>query len=156
MKDAAAQSVDALLAHLAQTREPPPAMPPLGWHRGVCVDVVLGGPVQTVMGPRPTVRFVFELEAERLPGYRWIVGRTFDCLFFRTSPLRLFLEGWQGYPYEDGLSFEDHYLGLDGEFRLVAANGRAYPVIARPRQRGRPVRPDGFFIRAKYRPEKKS
>lgn len=110
----------------------------------------MGEPVPTHMGPRPTVTFVFELESERVPGYRWIVSRSFECLFFRTSPLRLFVEAWQGYPYEDGLSFEDHYLGKDGTFRLVPAGGYAYPVLARPRV-GPPVRPDGFYIRRKYR-----
>lgn len=123
--------------------------PPAGWYRGVCVDVQAGR----------LVTFVWEVEVERQPGYRWIVARQFEPTLAPGSELRLFLELWQNHRFsprtlQRGLPAEPAYLGRQALLFLAPSSEGPYldvlSAVAPPRSLP-PLVPDGFYVRKKHR-----
>lgn len=69
---------------------------PAGVHQGVCVDCVDLGTVESSFGPREMLKIVWELEALRSNGYRFLIQRRFTASLHKQSSLHKLLKTWFG------------------------------------------------------------
>ena len=140
--------------------------PPIGWQRAVCDDVHDLGVIETKFGLKHQVEFLWELEARREDGRRWLVSRRFNPSLGDTSTLRKFLEVWQGYAFtrdelKAGVALAARYVGRDGLLLLEAhvneETGRTYVRVLAgyplPVKAAR-VRREGTYIRKAWRKKK--
>ena len=85
----------------------PPA--PAGTTDAVCVDIIDLGVVKTPWGEKHQEKFVFEIDALKQNGERFVVSRTFNVSDHELSAMRQALSGWRGIQLGD----EDAWVGLD-------------------------------------------
>lgn len=139
---------------------------PEGTHRAVCVDIVDKGRVPNThpkAKPGSTVwkaYMVFEIEAKREDGERFLVFYNFTVSLAEKAKLRPFLERWRGRKFtpEELAGFRLEVLvGVPAILEIEhqeAKNGKVYANIAFARRlRGdeKPLAPSGKYIRVKDR-----
>lgn len=143
---------------------------PEGEFVAVCVDIVDLGLEDTLYGPKPKVRVVFETEAtieKEINGQRVLVpatiSRKFTASLNEKAPLRAFLEAWRGRKFTaaEAKAFDAEqllgapaYLNVTWEWSKDGQKQYDNILTCGKLPRGlEAIRPSGHYKRVKDRPQ---